>query len=74
MTDSPASEHSETPDIVNLRSLPRTQSIAEQSIYAASNQPEPDSDNRPLTFEELPRITINTKEGRKEFVKAVLEC
>ncbi len=65
MVDSPASERSGTPVIVNPWSVTRARSITQQSADAASIQTEPDSDNRPLTFE-LPRVTIDTKNGREE--------
>ena len=46
MTDSSASERSGKPVITGLRSLPRVQSIAEQSNYASFTQTEhADSDN-----------------------------
>ena len=48
------------------------QSIAKQSNYASSTQAEhADSDN-PSTFEDLPRITIYTREGRKQYIDARL--
>ena len=39
MTDSSASKYSEIPVITGLRSLPRVQSIAEQSNYASLPKP-----------------------------------
>ncbi len=72
MTDSSASECSGTPVITDLRSLPRVQSITEQSNYASFTQAkQADSDN-PSTFEDLPRITIYTREGRKQYIDARL--
>src|SRR6266498_1068085 len=72
MTDSSASECSGTPVITDLRSLPRVQSITEQSNYASFTQAEyADSDN-PSIFEDLPRITIYIREGRKQYIDARL--
>src|SRR6266536_4015675 len=72
MTDSSASECSGTPVISGLRSFPRVQSIAEQSNYAPFTHAEhADSDN-PSIFEDLPRITIYIREGRKQYIDARL--
>ena len=72
MTESSVSECLETPVIAGLRSLPRVQSITEQSNYASFTQAEhADSDNF-STFEDSPRITIYTREGRKQYIDSRL--
>src|SRR6266536_1589469 len=68
-TDAPDSELSTASLFLNLRPSTRARSVAQQSADSASVQVEP-GDEIPRTFEELPRITINTREGRKKFVEA----
>src|SRR6266536_3738964 len=72
MVDSSIFERSEIPDLINIRSLTRAPSIAQQSADTASIQTERDPDDLPLTFEELPGVTIDTKNGRMEYIKAEL--
>jgi len=60
MVDSPASERPGTPVVVNLESLRRLRSVAQQSADTASTQTESDPENLPQIFEELPRVTIIT--------------
>jgi len=54
MVDSPASERPGTPVVVNLESLRRMRSVAQQSADTASTQTESDPENLPQIFEELP--------------------
>jgi hypothetical protein len=64
------------PTFFNLQTTTRSRSIAQQSADHAdtvSTQAEHDDlEDIPQTFEELPRITIPTKQGRREYVKAEL--
>lgn len=57
---------------VNLRSSTRRRTVAQQARDTVSIQAEPDPDTIPRTFEELPRVSINTPKGLKEYVKAEL--
>ena len=58
MVDSSGSESPGTPVVVNLESLRRLRSVAQQSADTASTQTESDPENLPQIFEELPRVTI----------------
>ena len=64
------------PAFFNLQTAARNRSIAQQSADhsdTVSTQAEHDDlEDIPQTFEELPRITIPTKQGRREYVKAEL--
>ncbi len=68
IADSFYSKRSKTPIFLNLQSFSSTLSIAQQSADTTSIQIKRD-DELPRTFKKLPRITINTKNGRKEFVE-----
>ncbi len=68
MTDSSAFKCLGTHIITGLRSLSRVQSIAEQSNYASSTQTKYADSNNPSTFEDLPRITIYIRKGRKQYI------
>ena len=68
MIDSSAFEYIGTPVSTGLRFLPRVQSITEQSNYASFIQAEYADFDNSLIFEDLPRITIYTREGRKQYI------
>src|SRR6266536_3184788 len=67
MPNTSNAESQNAPIFINLRTAARGRSIAQQNADTVSTRA-----NIPQTFEELPRIMIDTRQGRREYVKAEL--